>query len=243
MPEIFRFSPLLIVTAVATELQDAFGRWIELPVAQLPVGQLVSVSPQIVVLVTGVGAVRAAAATTLTLSRQSFAALLHAGVGGAYPDAQLRVGDVVVALSECDPQAGIVTPDGYRDLGGLGFPLTDDVPNRLVFDTPWADWVARQAAPAPRVPFATVQCCSGTDADAATMASRAAAAVENMEGLAVAWTARQFGVPYAALRAISNVTGDRHRQQWNFPAACAALARALNAILDALAAESDPGCS
>ncbi|OYT73808.1 MAG: futalosine hydrolase [Chloracidobacterium sp. CP2_5A] len=242
VPEFFRFSPLLIVAAVAAEIQDAFSDWSSLAVERLPIGELVLAGPQVAALVTGVGMARSAAATALALSRRDYAALLHAGVGGAYPGCQLQTGDLAAAASECDPQSGIVTPDGYQDLGGLGFPLTRAFPNRLAFDSPWAAWMARQVAPAPRLPFATVQCCSGTDAAAEAMSARSAAAVENMEGLAVAWTAAQFGVPYAALRAISNFTGDRDRQQWDFPAARAALARGVKAILDAVAAESGQGC-
>jgi futalosine hydrolase len=64
-----------------------------------------------------------------------------------------------------------------------------------------------------------------------------------MEGLAVAWTAGRFGVPYAALRAISNLTGDRDRQQWNLPMARAVLARAVRAILAAVNVENGRDCS
>nr|ABV27326.1 MTA/SAH nucleosidase [Chloracidobacterium thermophilum] len=242
MPELLRFSPLLVVTATATEIRDALANWDTLPRSCLPVGEIIGVSSRVWVLVTGVGAIRAAVATALALQGQPFGALLHVGFGGAYPASGLRVGTLVTAASECDPQAGIITPDGYRDLSGLGFPLTTAFPNRIVFDSPWADWVARQVAPAPRLPFATVQCCSGTNAASETMQSRAEAAVENMEGLAVAWTAEQFGVPYAALRAISNMTGDRDRQQWNVPVAQAALAQAVSAILAAVNVESGRDC-
>ncbi len=243
VPENFRFSPLLVVAAVALEIQDALPDWPHLPRLSLPVGELITVSAHVRVLVTGVGAVRAAAATALALQNQPCAALLHVGVGGAYPASGLPVGALVTAASECDPQAGILTPDGYQDLGGLGFPLTTAFPNRIVFDNPWADWVAQRVAPAPRLPFATVQCCSGTNAASEMMASRAEAAVENMEGLAVAWTAGQFGVPYAALRAISNLTGDRDRQQWNLPAAQAVLAQSVGAILAAVNVENGRDCS
>ncbi len=243
VPENFRFSPLLVVAAVTLEIQEALPDWPHLPRLSLPVGELITVSACIRVLVTGVGAVRAAAATALALQNQPCAALLHVGVGGAYPASGLPVGALVTAASECDPQAGILTPDGYQDLGGLGFPLTTAFPNRIVFDNPWAEWVAQQVAPAPRLPFATVQCCSGTNAASEMMASRAAAAVENMEGLAVAWTAGQFGVPYAAVRAISNLTGDRDRQQWDLPAAQAVLAQAVGAILAAVNVENGRDCS
>ncbi len=238
MPEIFRFSPLLVVAAVAAEVQDAFPTWFEHPRETLPVGQFLPIRTGMGLLLTGVGAIRAAAAVAHVLGRQHFAAVLHAGIGGAYPGAPVQVGDLVTAAGECDPQSGIMTPDGYRDLGGLGFPLTNAFPNRLDLTSGWADWVAQQVRPAPRLLFATVACCSGTDAEAAAMAARTGAAVENMEGLAVAWTAAQFGVPYAALRAISNLTGDRHRQQWNLPAARAALARGLTTILEAVPVEN-----
>lgn len=243
MPEIFRFLPLLVVAAVPLEIQPALPNWTDLPRTALPVGEVVVVGPRIRALVTGVGAIRAAAATALALQSQVFGAVLHVGIGGAYRQSGLHVGDLVTAASECDPQGGIVTPEGYQDLGGLGFPLTEAFPNRIVFNSPWADWVAHQVAPAPRLPFATVQCCSGTDAASDVMQFRAAATVENMEGLAVAWTARQFGVPYAALRAISNLTGDRARQQWNLPAAQATLAHAVGTILAAVNVENGRDCS
>lgn len=242
MPESFRFSPLLVVAAVAAEVRDAFPDWEQLPVETLPVGRRVVIRTDVNLLLTGVGGVRAAAATACLLGRRRFAAVLNVGVGGAYPGAPVQVGDLATAAGECDPQSGIITPDGYQDLGGLGFPLTDAFPNRLTFAHPWAEWVARRVAPAPRLLFATVACCSGDDASAAAMAARTGAAIENMEGLAVAWTAAQFGVPYAALRAVSNFTGDRRRQRWNLPAACAALARGLNAILDAVPVENDRDC-
>ncbi|MGQ9896819.1 MAG: futalosine hydrolase [Acidobacteriota bacterium] len=243
MPENFRFLPLLVVAAVTLEVQAAIADWPHLPRTLLPVGEMVVVGPRVRVLVTGVGAIRAAAATALALQSQSIGAVLHVGVGGAYPTSGLQVGALVTAASECDPQTGILTPDGYQDLGGLGFPLTGTFPNRIVFDSPWADWVAQQVAPAPRLPFATVHGCSGTNIASEIMQSRANAAVENMEGLAVAWTSQQFAVPYAALRAISNLTGDRDRQQWNLSAAQAVLTQAVRAILAAVAVESGRDCS
>lgn len=181
----------------------------------------------VALLLTGVGAVRASAAASAVLAVEPFARILNFGVGGAYPNSGLNVGDLTLASSECDPQTGILTPEGFRDLGGLGFPLAPKFPNRLDIQNEWSDMLAARLPEAGLVGVASVHCCSGTDALAAEMEARSDAHVEAMEGFAIACAARKAGVPFAELRAISNFTGDRDRQRWNLDLACDRLAAAV----------------
>lgn len=57
-----------------------------------------------------------------------------------------------------------------------------------------------------------------------------AAAVEEMEGFAVAVAAAAFGVPLRIIRGVSNLAGDRERDRWQIPAALRAAAAALEAM-------------
>jgi futalosine hydrolase len=72
---------------------------------------------------------------------------------------------------------------------------------------------------------------TGTDAGAAELAAaHPSAAAEAMEGYGVAWAATECGVPWAEIRAISNLIGRRDRSTWNIPAAFAALGRAISQV-------------
>ncbi|MBX7221636.1 MAG: futalosine hydrolase [Blastocatellia bacterium] len=181
-------------------------------------------------LLTGVGMVRTTAALATVLGAEPFAAVLQFGVGGAYPNSGLKIGDVVLADSECDPQSGIVTPAGFRDLRGLGFGLTEDFPNRISLENPWSAEVAARLPQVLRAGVATVASCSGTDEVALEMERRSGAKVEAMEGFPAAWIAQCQHIPFAELRVVSNTTGDRARQEWNLPLACQVLAGTVQMI-------------
>jgi futalosine hydrolase len=51
-----------------------------------------------------------------------------------------------------------------------------------------------------------------------------------MEGYGVAWAATEEGVPWAEVRAISNLIGRRDRSAWDIPAAFAALGKAIEMV-------------
>jgi futalosine hydrolase len=57
-----------------------------------------------------------------------------------------------------------------------------------------------------------------------------AAAVEEMEGFAVAVAAAAFGVPLHVIRGVSNLAGERERDRWQIPEALRAAAAALEAL-------------
>lgn len=162
---------------------------------------------------TGVGPVNAAHATTLFLAREGAARVVACGVGGAYPEAGLAVGDVLCARSEVYGDLGAESPDGFLDFAALGFaPIALDV----------------QLFPcAARVPFATCTTCTGTDATARDLRARTGAAVESMEGAAVVHVANRLGVPVGEIRGISNLVGVRDRARWRLKEAADAAQAAL----------------
>ncbi len=176
---------------------------------------------------TGVGPVNAAYALTRCLAAGAPRAVIACGVGGAYPDSGLSVGDVVSADSDTYGDLGAATPDGFLDMEALGFPVVDGAPplfNRLPLDL---------FPTARRVPFVTNSTCSGTDEDARAIAARTGGAVESMEGAAIVHVARLSGIPVGQVRGISNIAGRRDRAAWRVEDAAAAARRALLAWIEA----------
>ena len=204
----------------------------------------------------GVGQVNTAAALTLALTRHEPAVILQFGVGGAYVRSGLQVGDIAIATEECYGDTGVLTPKGWIDLEGMGFPMlparTDDhepagrtlrepLYNRIPLDGGRAENIrqclvsglegisTRQIAAGP---FITVQQCSGVQAVGDTMAARYDGICENMEGAAAAHVAAANGIPFVEIRGISNRVVDRDLSQWDLPLAIRCCEQAVQLIVE-----------
>ena len=184
------------------------------------------------VVVSGIGRVNAAAATTAALLEEGpFDGVLSVGIAGALPGSMLQPGELVVATTCVYMEEGLLTPEGFQDTASMGFPLGDFQGNRVPVDAALTRFL-----PGPRHdgPVATVATCSGTDALAGDVQRRTGAIAEAMEGAAVVHAALRLGVPGGEVRVISNSTGDRASQRWDLSRAFAAL-HALGVRLDAVA--------
>jgi futalosine hydrolase len=183
--------------------------------------------PHVPVLVTGVGAVNAAYSLTRFLEREGAGSVIVCGIGGAYPASGLAVGEAVWAESECYGDLGANSPQGFLDMRELGFPVIagpEPIYNRLRL----------QIRPeGPRVPFVTVNTCTGDLQTANQLEARTGGAVENMEGAAVAHVAALYGIPAGEVRGMSNPVGNRDRGAWRVREAALAAQEALLAALRA----------
>ncbi|MEP6963724.1 MAG: futalosine hydrolase [Acidobacteriota bacterium] len=159
-------------------------------------------------IVTGVGVANAAHALTKAVESERPDRIILVGIGGAYPNSGLSIGDVVCAESECYGDMGVEAPDGFLDIQTLGFLET-------TFEM--------HVFPAPhRGRFVTVSTCSGTDQLSQRIQVRTQGAVENMEGAAIAQIAASYKIPCGEIRGISNFTGNRDRKSWKIPEAAMA---------------------
>lgn len=175
---------------------------------------------------TGVGPVNAAFALTRFLAEHRARAVIACGVGGAYPDSGLELGDVVCAESETYGDLGAESAGGFLDMEALGFPVIEGDPplfNRLPVDLFPADR---------RAPFVTCATCTGSDRMAAALAARTGGAVESMEGAAVVHVARLMGVKVGEVRGISNAVGHRDPKRWQVRESAAAARAALVAWIE-----------
>lgn len=173
------------------------------------------------VVVSGVGPVNAAHATTVSIVEWRPAAVVVCGVGGAYPGSGLNIGDVVSAEAEIYGDLGAQSPSGFLDMKALGFPV-------IASPRPLFNELPLQLFPtAAQARFVTVSTCTGTEAAAREMASRTGGAVENMEGAAVAHVANLLGVPAGEVRGISNMVTNRDVKSWKLKDAAVAAQEAL----------------
>jgi futalosine hydrolase len=178
------------------------------------------------VVVTGVGPVNAAHAVTLAIVLHNPSTIVVCGVGGAYPDSGLAIGEVASASIECYGDLGAASPTGFLDMQALGFPVVAGA-------SPIYNELPMQVFPTDRrVKFVTLSTCTGTDAVARSIASRTGGAVENMEGAAVAHVARLHNVNVGEVRAISNVVTNRDVKTWKLKEAAAAAQEAVLAWID-----------
>ncbi len=202
---------VLIVTAVQTEA-DAIG-----PMENAQI------------IVSGIGRTNAAAATTEAIIKDGpFNSVISAGLAGALPGGELEIGDIVVATSCVYVEEGLLTPDGFQDMAGLGFSLGDFTGNVVPVDPNMLvvlDVLYRTG------PIATVASCSGTDEAAREVVRRTGAIAEAMEGAAVVHAAARLGIPAGELRAISNTTGNRNNQRWDLPRGLSALGKAVRTAM------------
>ncbi|MCH2161150.1 MAG: futalosine hydrolase [Phycisphaerales bacterium] len=183
------------------------------------------------IVVSGVGRVNAAVATTLALGRGRFDAVVSVGVAGALPGQGLQVGDLVIADQVIYVEEGLLTPEGFQDLASMGFPPASFFEGNAVGCEPALLDSLGEIFPDARVGgIATVATCSGTDAGAEMVLERTGAVAEAMEGAAVAHAAGLLGVGGGEIRAISNQAGDRDRQGWDLDAAIACLDRVADTL-------------
>lgn len=207
-----RVNRILIVTAVAAEA-DALRRG--LPEA----GHGVSV------LVGGVGSARAAASTARALAGDpGFDAVLSAGVGGAFPG-RAEPGALLLARKVIAADLGADAPGGYQSVDELGFGSAVVEGGRI----PGLEAVVG--------PVLTVNTATGTAERAAELLRRHPDAVgEAMEGYGVGVAAEQADLPFAEVRAVSNLIGPRDRDAWRLDLALAALTAAARPIAEGLLA-------
>jgi len=199
-------SGLLVVTAVAAEA-DAVRAATDLPVAAV-----------------GVGPAAAAAETARLLARAEAAGRPYRGVvcmglGGGFAG-RAPVGATAIATRAVAADLGAESPDGFLPIDDLGFgsAIAGADPDLLA--------ALRGALPDAAVgTILTVTTVTGTADTTARLAARFPDAVaEGMEGFGVATAAA--GLPFAEVRAVSNVIGPRDRASWRIPEALDALTRA-----------------
>jgi futalosine hydrolase len=189
----------------------------------------------------GVGKARTAGGLAWSLRAHRPVAVLQVGVGGAYLGSFLSIGLAMLADADLELDLGVAGDDGWADFEALRVPLLPArsgepaAPGRAVpTDARWTALLA-SASGLPRGRFATLDAVTADVERGAAMQRRFDVSIESMEGAAAAAVAARLGVPFAELRAVSNVVGERDRARWDLRGAVRTATDAAAAALGGVA--------
>ena len=175
------------------------------------------------VLITGIGMVATAARCARALAQGRFDFALNAGVCGAF-DPTLPPGSVVHVVRDRIAELGAEDGDAFLTMADIGLFADSAFVNANPPDLAGL----RELRPVHGI---TVNTVHGSEASIAAVVERFHPQVESMEGAAFMSACLDAGVPFAQVRAVSNVVERRDRSAWRLDEAIAALAGAVGRIL------------
>ena len=175
-----------------------------------------------ILLNSGIGKVNAAHSATCIVEHFPVKSIINIGVGGAYPNSGLNIGDIAIASKEIYGDDGVITSKGLESLKKIGIPLVR-IGNRKYFN----EFPVEKKLPHLLIKsgnrdfkiisgnFVTVSATTGTHKRAVELEKRFNALCENMEGAAIAHVCTIYKIPMFEIRGISNIVGVRDKRKWN----------------------------
>lgn len=216
----------LLITATGLEaapLKNALP-WQPLP---FPLGELSELPERNVYLAhLGVAKVNTAAGLALALHTLSPERVVQFGIGGAFAGAGLELGQVAIATQETHLDTGVQLENRWQDMKTMGFPLLGSHYNTFPTDAELTTTLAALTG-AVLCAFGTSETVTGSFSGGEVLRKRFGVALESMEGAAAAQVCAAFSVPFAELRGVSNVVGERDKTRWMLPEAVRAVNRAM----------------
>ena len=176
------------------------------------------------VLVTGVGMVATAAHVALALARTRYDLALNFGLCGSF-DSELEPGAVVHVTEDRLSELGAEDGDKFLPIEELGLGQSSLIVNASLPQN-------SALLELPRVCAITVNTVHGSEASIAAVRQRCTPQVESMEGAAFAYACALAAIPYAQVRAVSNIVERRNRDAWRMDLAVGELNDAALRILD-----------
>lgn len=183
------------------------------------------------VLVTGVGMVATAAWCSRVLAQARYDLALNCGVCGSF-DPVLRPGRVAHVVADRIAELGAEDGEAFLSVEELKLLDEDEFPftagqlvNAMPPVNPGLDTL-------PAVSGITVNTVHGNRASIEAAVARFNPQVESMEGAAFMYSCLLAGVPFAQIRAVSNIVEPRNRAAWNIGGAIENLGQAALSILD-----------
>jgi len=186
---------------------------------------------EIDVLTTGVGMVATAAWCSRVLATQDYDLALNVGVCGSF-DTAIAAGTVVHVVSEQLPEMGAEDDETFLTMHDLRLLGNDEFPfqaGRLMNPGPPVNSVLLLL---PGVHGITVNTVHGNDRSIAVVRQRCEPQVESMEGAGFMYACLIHRIPFAEVRAVSNVVEKRNRGGWKMAEAIANLNDTALGIID-----------
>ena len=216
---------ILLVAATIQEIQPTLGFLAETH-NRLTDRHFRTARAEIRVLITGVGLTLTAYTLGQFFAHNQPDLAVNAGIAGAL-DRTLAIGSVVEVVAEEFADLGAEDRNGgFLDLFQLGLANPDQTPfsgGKLVHAPEWPGLPEGL----PRVAGISVNRVHGAETSIRRLRARTDGKVESMEGAAFFYACLTAGVPFAAIRSVSNYVEPRNRSNWNIPLAV----HNLNAVL------------
>jgi futalosine hydrolase len=222
---------LLVVAATAAEVDPFVAGLSRVAEAGPKSTSYTGAGHEIDVLITGVGMVATSSWCARALSAERFDAALNLGVCGSFRTA-LGPGSVVHVVSDRLVELGAEDGDSFLTIQQMNLLGDDEHPfkgGKLVNGSPPPFGALTGLA---KVEGVTVSTVHGNDASIARLTGRFDPDVESMEGAAFMYACLIHGVPFAQVRAVSNIVERRNRSAWKLNEAIAELARVARRILE-----------
>jgi len=184
------------------------------------------------VLTTGVGMVATAAWCSRVLARSEYDAAFNLGVCGSFDRALAPPGAVVHVVTDCMPELGAEDDEAFLTIQELKLLGKNEFPfqaGRLMNVAPPSNAVLSRL---PTVHGITVNTVHGNDASIAAVTRRCEPHVESMEGAAFMYACLMHQLPFAEVRAVSNIVEKRNRAAWRIQEAIQQLGEVALAIID-----------
>ncbi len=184
------------------------------------------------ILVTGVGMVATAAWTSRELARERYSAAFNFGVCGSFNHA-IALGTVVHVVTDRLAELGAEDGDAFLTIQQMRLLADDEFPfdgGRLVNASPPQHAALRNL---PAVDGITVNTVHGDERSIACVVERFEPDVESMEGAGFMYACLIHGVPFAQVRAVSNIVERRNRDAWQLDLAIARLGDVAGDLLGA----------
>lgn len=222
---------VLVVAATPAEISPFVSGLGRASVVGPRVTSYEGVGHQIDVLISGVGMVATSTWCSRVLSTNKFDVALNLGVCGSFKP-EIFPGSVVHVVSDRLAELGAEDGDGFltiqemKLLGDDEFPFTG---GRLVNAAPPVLGPLSSMRPVGGITVSTVH---GNDDSIARVTRRFSPDVESMEGAAFMYACLVHGVPFAQVRAISNMVERRNRATWKLEEAIANLGLVARQILE-----------
>ena len=192
--------------------------------------------------VTGPGLVNTTQSLTAMVEVEAPMMILMVGCAGGFQQAGMRLGDIGVATAEIDVQLGIESSDGKGvlplpfDLGELA---GEPIKNRVEINDGLSAFAEKlicrrfekEQVTVMRGNFITVSTITATDQRAMRLYEQFHPCMESMEGVAGAYLAGYYGLPFLEIRSASNLVGNRQREAWDLPLACQRSGLAAESVL------------
>jgi futalosine hydrolase len=166
----------------------------------------------------GIGKVNTAAGLALAIEKLNPTAVIQFGIGGAYVNSFASIGMVMAATHDIHIDSGVRTAEGWQDMEKVGFALLEKDNQHYYNLFPTDKTLTQLFVDTLNIPtgiFATSETITGTFDESTAIQEQFDVSIESMEGAAAAQVCLALGVPFAEVRSVSNIVGERDKKHWD----------------------------